>query len=481
MTAMAAALVAQWLLARAIDRAPFPPFSYGDWFIRRTPGPLATEAIEQLGPLARESIVFGGVVTLLALGAALSIARGWLVPGAVFVLTLLGAALAPATPPIGLTLAAAVVGAFAAAAILGLANTTHPVTGGSPSGRRRTLLLGGLSAGFLGLTGLMVIARVRREPPRGIASARQLTAKEAPGFAALPGLPPLITAPEDHYLVDINLQRPRIPREDWELRVNGLVASPSAFTLDDLLSFELVERAVLLQCISNWPAGPLIGNATWTCFRFTALLERVKPLPGATMVSVRAHDGYFESFPLSEAETWFVAVGMGGHELPADHGFPVRLLHPGHYGMRSVKWVSSFEFTAEDPGSYWHDRGWDREARMRIGSSIESPTGRGDRQNPVTIAGTAYGFGPVTAVELSFDDGVTWAAASAELEPPPGEYSWTRWKLTSDLAAGRHDVRARAYVGDDVQDATQRAPHPSGSSGLDLQLIDVAGDSPPQP
>ena len=479
-TAVAAALVAQWLFGHAFERAPFPPYSYSDWFIRQAPGSLATEAIETLGPRARETLVFTSAAVLLAVGALASLVRPVLGPVSVFVVTIVGAWLAPVPSPQELSVLAAFVGAGMAAAIVALARLQPAGGAQEGSATRRTLLLGGLSGGFLALTGLAITANVRREPPRGLTASRRLNAVPGLRFIAIDGLSPLITSPEDHYIIDINVQRPRVPRAAWELRVNGLVESPLAVQFEELLTFDLEERAVLLQCISNWAAGHLIGNAIWTCFPFTSLLDRVKPGAAARWVLVRAYDGYFESFPLSEADSWLVAVGMGGRELPDDHGFPIRLLYPGHYGMRSVKWVTGLEFRAEDPGSYWNDRGWDREASMRIGSRIESPPpGSRDIASPVTIAGTAYGFDPITAVEVSFDDGGTWVPA--DLEPRADEHAWTRWQLTSPRPPGRQEIRARAYAGGMVQDAEIRGPHPSGSSGLDLRLLDVSDSAGTRP
>ncbi|MGD9935713.1 MAG: molybdopterin-dependent oxidoreductase, partial [Dehalococcoidia bacterium] len=286
-TAVAAALAAQWLFSYAFERAPFPPYSYSDWFIRQAPGSLATEAIERLGPRARESLAFASVAALLVAGAFAGLVRPLLAPVAVFVATVVGTWLTPVPAPSTLAIAAAFVGAGMAAVIVVLARLQPAGGAQERSTTRRTLLLGGLSGGFLALTGLAVSANLRREPPRGLTSSQRLDATPGLRFIAIDGLSPLITSPEDHYIIDINVQRPRIPRADWELRVNGLVESPLSFRFEELLTFDLKERAVLLQCISNWAAGHLVGSANWSCFPFTSLLERVKPAPSAAWVLAR--------------------------------------------------------------------------------------------------------------------------------------------------------------------------------------------------
>jgi DMSO/TMAO reductase YedYZ molybdopterin-dependent catalytic subunit len=346
-----------------------------------------------------------------------------------------------------------------------------------PLQSRRVLVLGGLAAGIGGLAVAAAIERATRSTARGVVqAARRLSVSRDPAFEATPGLSPLITPPNEHYLIDINLTRPVIDESGWTLTIRGEVERETSLVFADLMAMGPEERAIHLQCISNRVGGNLAGNAAWSVLPLAGVLATAGPLPSARSVRVHAFDGYHESYTMESVAEIHVALAMGGLEIPDDHGSPVRLLYPGHYGMRSIKWLTAIEVLAEDRSEnrgYWQKRGWDDLAPLKVGSRIDTPKSGMQPGRRVAVAGVAWGPRQVTRVEVSVDDGRTWPFA-AEIEPPPDEHSWVRWKADIDLEPGSYDVRARAIAGDLVQSGEPSEPHPSGATGYDLRIVKIA-------
>jgi hypothetical protein len=202
-------------------------------------------------------------------------------------------------------------------------------------------------------------------------------------------------------------------------------------------------------------------------------------------VLLRSADGYTESMPLEVArdeDTWLVSeMGSPGTPLPRDHGFPLRVLIAGRYGMKQPKYLTGIELASEDDPGYWEQRGWDETASIRTYSRIDAPVEGEDV--PVGQGFGVYGIAAagdrgVARVEVSVDDGATWT--DAELEPL-GEgtsgITWRRWRATVSVpAAGRAVLVARATDGaGGVQDAEVRPPLPSGATGLHRVAVSAIG------
>ena len=124
---------------------------------------------------------------------------------------------------------------------------------------------------------------------------------------------------------------------------------------------------------------------------------------------------------------------------------------------------------------YWQEQGWDDGAIVNTNTRIDVP-GRNVRWNgsDVVIAGTAFaGARGIKQVELSFDEGKTWQAAT--LEPPPGAIAWTRWALRwTPPGSGNRTIWARATDGrGDTQTPVFRQPYPSGATGHDTLTVNV--------
>jgi DMSO/TMAO reductase YedYZ molybdopterin-dependent catalytic subunit len=472
--AAAAALGAQWVLHRAYRWSPFAPYSLADLVIRRAPGWLAAWAIDRLGHADKQVLVWALIGGALVIGAALSRYKAAPMAAAAGVLSLAAAGADPRRPPLAGALLSAGVAVVAAGAVLVLAGSA-----GSPDtidpGRRR--LVAGLA--LLAVGAWLVPAALRRSlrhvPAELVRADRPAIVPPSAGFDAVSGLSPLVTRRAAHYTVDIDLEAPAVSSSSWRLAVGGLVSHPIRVSLAELRAAVTEERLATLSCVSNPVGGPLVGNARWTGVPLAELLRQARPDPRARFVVAHGADGYWETYPLDEVASGgpLVAVGMDGVLLPVGHGFPARLLVPGHYGMKSVKWMTRLEVVETDPVGYWGQRGWDEPAVTRTESRIDTPSAFAKVRAPFVVAGVAWaGSRRIAAVEVSRDGGRSWRPA--ELEREAGPLSWRRWRLTVDPPPGVHPVSVRATDGaGTVQDPRPRPAHPAGASGYHRITVTV--------
>ena len=164
-----------------------------------------------------------------------------------------------------------------------------------------------------------------------------------------------------------------------------------------------------------------MGNAAWRGISLKKLLQDAgTDEETARDVVFRGIDGYDDSIPFTRAmqDDVMLAFLMNGEKLPKEHGFPLRLLVPGLYGIKNVKWIYEIEVYPGDYLGYWQRKGWTDDGTIKIFSRIDSPGHyqplKGSEQ---TFRGIAFG-GPNTIgkVELSFDAGRTWN--ECRIEPP---------------------------------------------------------------
>lgn len=180
------------------------------------------------------------------------------------------------------------------------------------------------------------------------------------------------------YVVSKNFVDPSVAADAWELQVTGRVERPQTFRLAELRAFPAFTQQTTLTCISNPIGGDLISNGEWTGVRLAELLGRVGIRQHATEVVLYAYDGYTESLPLSKAleSTTLLVYLMNGASLTRSHGFPARLVVPGRYGIKNVKWLRRIDVIAGDYRGFWQQRGWTDEATIRTMSRIDLPRPR---------------------------------------------------------------------------------------------------------
>ena len=148
----------------------------------------------------------------------------------------------------------------------------------------------------------------------------------------------------------------------------------------------------------------------------------------------------------------------------------MRLLVPGIYGMKNVKWITRLEAIDYDLKGFWQRRGWDDRAEYKTMSRIDAPaaTVKGEAE----IAGIAFaGDRGISKVEVSTDGGATWEPA--EIKPALSPFTWVLWhKHWTPSQAGKYRLVVRATDGRGQLQTSQYAPpDPSGSSGYDAKII----------
>ena len=189
------------------------------------------------------------------------------------------------------------------------------------------------------------------------------------------------------------------------------------------------------------------------------------------MVLSQSIDGFTASTPLealTDDRDSLLAVGMNGEPLPAQHGFPARLVVPGLYGyVSATKWVVDLEVTRFDQQTaYWTDRGWDARGPILVSSRIEVPRPlQALPAGDIVIAGTAWAqHVGIEAVEVQVDD-QDWE--SAELASEVSVDTWRQWRYVfPDAEPGRHWVSVRAVSSEgEVQTGDRRDPIPNAATG----------------
>jgi DMSO/TMAO reductase YedYZ molybdopterin-dependent catalytic subunit len=282
------------------------------------------------------------------------------------------------------------------------------------------------------------------------------------------------------YHVDINPISPRLDLDKWTLKIYGKVDNPSTLDKDSLSKFSTVDfdESATLECVSNTinPPGALISNAKWTGVMLATLLNQAGIQPTAKYVVFRCGDGYTVGIPLERAllPGTLLVYKMNDAPLPEDHGFPVRAIVPGIYGMMNAKWITEIEVIDHVYLGYWQERGWSNDARIKTTSIIYYPGSDSQVNGTTPIAGVAFaGDREISKVEVSVDGGNTWNEAT--LKPPHSRYSWVLWAYEwTPKTTGTANLMVRAYDGKgQVQDPTVIQPFPDGASGYQSVQVTV--------
>ncbi|MGE5226470.1 MAG: sulfite oxidase [Planctomycetaceae bacterium] len=293
-----------------------------------------------------------------------------------------------------------------------------------------------------------------------------------------------------HYLL-IHYDIPLVDPTSWRLRVQGAVGRALELSLGDLRAFDARTVEVTMECAGNGRAlhepRPVsqpwlleaVGTAAWTGVPLRSVLEEAGLAEGAVWVAFQGLDRgleggteqrYERGLTREDAlgEDVLLAYEMNGASLPPQHGFPLRLVVPGWYGMTSVKWLARIEAleapfdgyqnrvayrwraTEDDPGEPL--------ARIAV-RALMAPPGipafqpriRHVAAGRVQLEGRAWsGSGPIVRVEVSVDAGGTWSDATLGPDAPP--HAWRRWTFDWDAIPGEHELCSRAT---DATGATQ--------------------------
>jgi DMSO/TMAO reductase YedYZ molybdopterin-dependent catalytic subunit len=293
--------------------------------------------------------------------------------------------------------------------------------------------------------------------------------------------------PTELFYIRSHNPAPKLEPASYQLRIDGAVRKPLSLSYQQLRDLPCETRVASLECAGNgrvflvpqvagaqWELGA-VGNAEWTGVPLAALLERAGLEEDACEIVLEGADrgmppeppvppgpiSYARSLPRDKAlqREVLIAYQMNGRDLPLDHGYPVRAVVPGHYGMASVKWLTRVQAVREPFRGYWQtsDYGyWDyldgkpvRRAlgEMKLKSEITRPRVYETlAPNQVyTVSGAAWaGETEVIGIAVSTDGGRTWA--EAEFLDPVQRHAWRRWKFDwlTPRKAGRYTLLARA-------------------------------------
>lgn len=284
------------------------------------------------------------------------------------------------------------------------------------------------------------------------------------------------TAPNDLFVVT-HYNVPTIEASTWRLRIDGLAGRPLAFSLDDLKKRPRVERTVTFECGGNREGvlHRMVGNATWVGCSLKDLLQEARPAEDVLEAIFWAADEGKETirgadYPMKFARSMSLADAMDtgailayeveGAPLPIIHGFPVRLLVPGWYGVSNVKWLERIELSPRRFMGRFMGRDYVTIMGRQVGDRVEytessvtrilvkSMIARvtrppGGAPGRFSVFGVAYGDGtPIQRVDVQVD-GAAWQPAKLEEQRNP--HSWIFWTMDIDaLPAGSHTIASRA-------------------------------------
>jgi DMSO/TMAO reductase YedYZ molybdopterin-dependent catalytic subunit len=521
-------LIALSYLGQQWAGLPFIPFDLFDWLARVMPGGLITVVIDTqvriitllgIGPISSAAksmeqlqgilfVVGGGVLLGAAIalvirlrnwsGGAVGLAAGLLV----FILTaamevsLGGRALDNPGPALA-WLALLIVGW---ATLLGTWLSAQEAPDATPAmteefrTSRRALLLevaGGSVALALATWGLTRLLEAQRaatgagqallpEAPQAPVPAGTATPAPAgaPRLAApagatrdqvppAPGTRPELTSNADFYRIDIDTLPPVIEQASWVLAVSGLFDHARALTLADVRAYPAITQPITQSCISNPIGGDLISTSNWTGVRLRDVLKDLGLRPEAKELAIKSADDFYESVVMEDMldPRTLLVYGMNGETLPVEHGFPLRIYIPNHYGMKQPKWIVSIEAIDHHGPGYWVDRGWSPDARPQVISVIDTVAKDHVENGRVPVGGIAWaGDRGIQKVEVQVDGGA-WAEASLRT-PPLSGLTWVQWRYDWPVVAGSHTFAVRATDGmGTLQIADQSDTYPNGATG----------------
>lgn len=295
-----------------------------------------------------------------------------------------------------------------------------------------------------------------------------------------------VNTPNNQFFVRTHFPIPTLKPDSWRLKCFGHTERELTFNLDEIRKLPSKTVAATIECAGNsrvylvpkakgvlWELGG-VSTAEWTGVPLSAVLDKVGVKDGALEVILQGADkGELKEEPTTPGEIHFarsisiekarrpevlLAYQMNGMDLSVEHGFPLRAIVPGWYGMASVKWLTSVEVTTETFDGYWQTSEyayWTRYSgepvsvpvrELQVKSEIARPA-RGESVSggkPYRVFGAAWSEAEISKVEVSVDSGKSWQAAQLLGEPVP--FTWRLWEFDwlPTKGAGKVTVMSRA-------------------------------------
>ena len=276
--------------------------------------------------------------------------------------------------------------------------------------------------------------------------------------------------PIEHFFVRTHVYVPTVDANAWRLQVEGEVATPLTLTLENLKLMPAVDLVAVVECAGNgrgfyeppvpgtqWSTGA-VGNGRWRGVRMADVLKRAGMKDTAHEILFDGADvplgtmpDFQRSIPVKKAldPNTLLAYEMNGETLPVKHGFPLRVIAPGWASDSWVKWVTSIRVLDKEFDGFWMKSGYRRPPRpvapgaaipadqmepvasLKIKSVIADPLDRSQAAvgKPLVIRGVAWSgdAGPVTAVDVSVDNGRTWKSADLH-SGQHTQFGWRQWE-----------------------------------------------------
>jgi DMSO/TMAO reductase YedYZ molybdopterin-dependent catalytic subunit len=285
--------------------------------------------------------------------------------------------------------------------------------------------------------------------------------------------------PNPLFYVRNHFDTPEIEMSSFQLTVDGCVSKPGQLDFNDIKKLPKYTSTVTLECAGNNrsdlnPPAPgnqfqngAVSTSVWAGASLKDVLNAAGVDPDAREVLFQGADSgkptpevpempYLRSLPMDVAmhPDTLVAYEMNGEELPIEHGFPLRLVVPGWYGMASVKWLTGIEVIDYDYEGFFqtdryvieNDEGVREQiTQISIKSLISNPVADEVLFNESTcVSGMAWsGYAEIKEVEFSADTGKTWRQAT--LRGPTERYAWQQWHITwTPPTAGHFTLACRA-------------------------------------
>jgi DMSO/TMAO reductase YedYZ molybdopterin-dependent catalytic subunit len=529
--AAGAIAIAVSLLLRLFFGGPFIPEIASQTLFSLTPGEVESQAVETFGSLAKYSAFIGAIIVNLILYGIIGVFLGklhnklpWkgyignaiqsllfsyviLLAVTILLLTLtegqtnlisipfLVVYIFPPHIAFGFTLSS-----FYERIVIPRPSSSTVVTEEKASDRKteidykkRLLLRAGIASAvalpilYFGLGNILSPREVQRQSPSLLLSQLQKSKSKPLGFEdsrLSPLLESEITPTDLFYRIDKNAIVPVVNAQAWKLTLKGLVDNPLELNYKELRDMPSVEQFATLECVSNKIGGDLISTAIWKGVRLKDVLEKAQVKPTAKYIVFRCYDGYDVGIPLDRGllDGTILAYDMNGEALTAEHGYPVRAIVPGIYGMMNAKWITEIDLVDNVYEGYWQRKGWTNKAKYNTHSFIVIPNNASIRKRfrnleasnkvlngRVPVAGIAFaGDRGILKVEVSTDGGTSWK--DAKIKDPLSQYTWVLWAAELDLIdKGNYKVMVRATdKTGKVQTAELHNPFPNGATGYHI-------------
>ncbi len=241
-----------------------------------------------------------------------------------------------------------------------------------------------------------------------------------------------------------------IPTMDpWALVIDGRVEKPLTLTLANLHAMPATTVTCTLACSGHTPQTAVAVDVTWTGVPLEHLLAEAAPLDGtARTVNAYSADGYATGLAMEHLDGAMLAYEMNGEPIPAAHGWPARLVVPGHIGYKLPKWVTMLSVDTEPVLGYWEQRGADTTGLLLPTAQFSDMPA--ESAGMVQLRGTVYG---AMTVQISIDDGPWNTITSVDPSSPVIDTWYATW---APPAPGLYTLRVRAI---DENGLVQHTPH----------------------